>query len=269
MFLCLQRKSTPTPVWLFLKRPDGIYDARAFGGGWGETMKRVCLVGLVSVALVPCLATAALAAEPGGSLRGAFHGEVTVSEAGAIDIDRIEGVSGALEQVIRAKLAEARWVPGVRHGKPVTATVPVTGSVLLAAVEGGEYAVRDLQVRVEPKLVTGPPLQWRTPLLREGVATHVELRLHVDNAGSVTAVETVSSSSPSFERDVRKTLDKWRFARLPEGLATMTVTLPVWFHAGANAPAKPDFVCDRDPGLPALADQDGCLDLVELTAIRR
>lgn len=225
-------------------------------------------VRLVWGALALCLATTVSAAKPQELLRGDFDGEVAVAESGDARIVRIEGVTGALEQLVRAKLSQTRWVPGMRDGKPVAATVPFSGRLVLAPAGEDDYVVQEMVVRVAPKTLRAIPPTFRPPVFKEGVTAHAEVRLHLDHAGHVAAVDTVSVSSPSVERQVREALRKWRFSPLPEGLATMTIGVPIWFQIGTKPLPKAEFACARDPALPAWPEQDGCLDLIEVTAVR-
>lgn len=215
-----------------------------------------------------CLAMTASAAEPQQLQRGDFDGEVTVAASDDASIVRIDGVTGVLEQLVRAKLSETRWVPGMRDGKPIAATVPFSGHLVLAPADNDDYMVKDMVVRVAPKTVRVVPPTFRPPVFKEGATGHAEMRLHLDPAGRVVAVETVSISSPSAEREVRDALRKWRFAPLPEGLATMNIAVPIWFQVGTKPMPKAEFACARDPSLPAWPEQDGCLDLIEVTAVR-
>lgn len=219
-------------------------------------------------AWVLCIAMSVSAAEPRDLMRGDFDGEVVVAESGDARIVRIEGVTGTLAQLVRAKLSETRWVPGMRDGKPVAATVPFAGRLVLAPAGDDEYLIQEMVVRVAPKTLRSTPPKFRPPFFKEGATGHAEMRLHIDHAGHVVAVDTVSISSRSAEKELRKSLRQWRFAPLPEGLATMNFVIPIWFQVGTKPMQKAKFACARDPALPAWPDQDGCLDLVELTAVR-
>jgi TonB family protein len=207
------------------------------------------------------------------SRRGWFTAPVTVAADGRAEIGTIEGVSGRLADAVRSRLVTRRFVPAQKDGVPVSSTSQLQGTVLLTPAQGDAYAVglEHVMLLQGPLALKLDPPSFPPQMYKERVSASVELALRVGSDGRVEEVRTINASHPEFDAAVRKAVRRWRFKPSPASPAGGAwVTVPVWFHTGfgRQAPFPPQFKCEPDLSYARIEGQNGCMDMIVVTASR-
>lgn len=197
-----------------------------------------------------------------------FAAPVTISANGEATVGDLSGVSGTIEQAVRAQLATLRFVPARRDGVAMPSEGYLRGSAVLTPVAGGTFEMHLQGLALAPRQELDMPAPtYPMAHARAGVAGAVEMAVRVGADGRVRDMRTISSSDAAFEAAVRRAARGWRFKPVA-GAEDAQVTIPVIFHAG-DEPNLPSFECTLDPQRAHFAGQSGCLDPLEVTAGRR
>jgi TonB family protein len=212
--------------------------------------------------------TCAFADDNAGALHAYFGGQVTVGSDGGVEVGEITGVSSVLAQTVRSRLAAIHFVPARRDGTVVTTTVPLSGTLLLTPIDNGQYEVRMGAVKVAPRLQGASPPRYPAGQMRAGKSGFVEIRIRIGNNGRIIDTRIVSSSHHDFEAAALDAMRTWRFEPLPNGLAEMDVSVPIWFELALKRIEKPVFECALSPDIAQVEKQDGCIDLFVVAASR-
>lgn len=217
---------------------------------------------LMSLCLAACASVSAQ--EPADAMQRPFSAPVTISASGEGTIGDITGIKGQLADAVRAQLATLRYVPAQRDGVAVDRATHVSGSAVLTPMPDGTFDMHLQDIALAPRVATATPPTYPSGQLRQGRDGSVELVAQVGPDGRIKGVRTVASSGSDFEKAVRQALRGWRFEPRA-GADDVEVAIPVWFHVGVEA-VRPKFECAMDPRRAHFAGQNGCLDLVEVTA---
>lgn len=197
--------------------------------------------------------------------RGHFHGSVQVAEDGALRVERLDGVSGALAQAVRSQLEARRALPATREGRPVASVAPLTGSVRLVP-EGEQYMVALEHVALNPAPVQRAPISYPADALRENRTGTVQVEFALSADGTPVDVVVLESSHRYFTQAVTRTLGKWRYATV--GMEPgRRFRMGVAFGTESRRPDA-DFACTADTAHARFEDEAPCIDVVTVTGSR-
>jgi TonB family protein len=223
-----------------------------------------------AVCAVVFLATTNVAAASDEEIKQAmFSARVTVAADGHATVGELAGPTGALAQVVAAKLAETKFVPAMRDGVPIAADAQVHGRAVLTPMNADEYEVALRDVTTNPAFKRALPPDYPVDRSMVGASGSVELLLRVDAYGQVSDAVVVSSSHPSFEKAVRKVARTWTFE---PPLGETSVVVPVIFREVTFPKGRrtedPVFQCALDRARPNVAGATGCTDAIKSVGMR-
>ena len=215
--------------------------------------------------LIACSAIAALDAKEPEIKRADFSAQITVAADGRPRIGDLTGITGPLANAVQSQLVVMRFVPARVAGAAVATTTTMSGSVALAPLDRDQYSVAFDDLSFAPGFRIAAPVSYPREMAAARRSGSVELKLRIDTDGRASFVQTVSATSPEFEKAVRDVVPALRF--IPQSLGdkpvAVNVNLPVWFH-GDRAETKPGFQCDWDDNRPRAERSTGCLGVIQV-----
>lgn len=219
-------------------------------------------------ALLACawLAAAPCAAAEGDSRRLPFTTPVTVAADGSADVGPLEGVEGALAEVVQGALRDLPFVPATRDGAPVASIVLLHGTAVLVPV-GDEYEVAIEGLETEPRWLARRPADYPIAMARKQEGGTVALVLQVGADGRVRDSTVVRGGNRYFIAATREAVGDWRFEPPIEGHG-FEVGAAFWFHGHGDGATFPDVPCNIQPQAAHLPGDDGCLQITETTVLK-
>lgn len=222
-----------------------------------------------SVPVLLGLAFGARSAElPEAPVQARFSAPAVVSASGQVQVGEISGVTSVLSDAIRTQLVQVEAVPARQDGEPVESGVLLRGSAVLTPATGAGYTLKLESLSLMPNGTTAKrlsPPRYPVDMYTRGLEGSVELQLHVDERGRVADLQIANSSHASFEKAVRNAAKSWTFQASGEALQ---FSVPVVFRLAGRQPPSPipAFGCPLDDGQAHIVGQNGCVDMIEVTA---
>jgi TonB family protein len=178
----------------------------------------------------------------------------------------LKGVKGALSEVARKALAEARFLPARRNGAAVASATHLAAVLMLVPTGSDDYSITLQDINLAPALLAVTPPRYPADMVRKGRSGDVQLSLRIGIDGKPVYLRTVSSSDPAFERAAIESIRQWKFepARIAGERVETEVSQPFRFFPKSHVPEARSFECAWDEQRPRWEKQSACLDLVEV-----